>query len=223
MTVVKICGVTRLEDGLAAAEAGADLLGFNFYSGSARCVSLQHAGDLIRRLREELGAASPRMVGVFVNEPVERILDIVHGAGLDFVQLSGDEPPSAVTALDQLAFKAIRAPDLRALRRRVERYAKLGPDDSAAPRILVDGYHPGAYGGTGQRADWDAVAKLVGSTSNLMLAGGLKPDNVAQAVRHVLPWGVDAASGVESEPGIKDPDAMRAFISAAKLAVPSID
>jgi phosphoribosylanthranilate isomerase len=105
----------------------------------------------------------------------------------------------------------------------VARYARLGPDDSAAPRILVDAYDPEAYGGTGQRADWDAVARLAGSTGNLMLAGGLKPDNVAQAVRHVLPWGVDAASGVESEPGIKDPDAMRAFVSAAKTAVPIID
>ncbi len=214
MTVVKICGITNLDDALCAIEAGADLLGFIFYPKSPRAVTL----DLARAIIADIRARAPqaqraRYVGVFVNEAPAHISQMMDVAGLDYAQLSGDESPADLAAIGCRAYKAIRAWD----------------DDSAAfiparaadgflPDLLLDAHHPTRYGGTGQRAD-ASVAMHLARRCRLLLAGGLTPDNVADAIRMIRPWGVDVASGVEAQPGKKDHAKVRAFIIAAKAAL----
>lgn len=202
---VKVCGVTRLEDARGAWEAGADALGLNFYARSPRCVDVATAA-LLARTRPPLGA----VVGVFVNASPDDIRVKVRECGLTAVQLHGDEPPGACSGYGVPVIKALRVQ---------------GPDDVARARtylgvgdvagLLLDGAAPG-YGGGGVGFDWSLVAGLSGHGVPVLVAGGLKPSNVAEAVRATRPYGVDVASGVESAPGIKDMDAVRAFVRAAK-------
>jgi phosphoribosylanthranilate isomerase len=209
MTRVKICGITRLEDALAATELGADLLGFNFYSGSKRHIGM----EAYRRISAELNRQkiTALKVGVFVNAALEEIEATLANCGLDLAQLSGDEPASLLAALGEKAFKAIRPRGrdeaLIATRRMKMR--------TTPPVLLVDAHQAGAFGGTGQTADWETAAELAREYP-LLLAGGLTPENVSQAVRRVRPWGVDVASGVEKAPGIKDRAKMAAFIRFVK-------
>lgn len=219
MTKVKICGVRTAENALAVADAGADLIGLNFYPKSPRYLTVERASEIARQLRAAFGDTGPTLVGVFVNASAEHVRDVVERVGLDFAQLSGDESFNTLSDLDGIAFKAIHPADVAAARADVERLAAAFPQGSAAPSILLDAYNPKLYGGTGETAS-ESIARVVKSAApRMMLAGGLNPDNVAERVRRIKPWGVDVASGVETKtPGIKDVGLARAFIQAVRTA-----
>ncbi len=205
---IKICGIIALDDALAAADAGANLLGFNFYPSSPRYIEPQACARLVAALRSRgIGVTT---VGVFVNASPAEIAAILDACGLDLAQLHGDEPPEALTDLAGRAFKAIRPVTLAESQALAAAYARRTP-----PALLVDACHPGLYGGSGQAADWDLTTELA-ATCPILLAGGLRADNVAAAVARVRPWGVDVASGVESSPGRKDPRKMAEFVRAAR-------
>lgn len=206
---VKICGVRALDEALAAVDAGADMLGFNFYPPSPRYVEPSTCADLIAVLHRR--GLSVTTVGVFVNAPVKAITAILDECSLDLAQLSGDEPPALVEALGARAFKAVRPQTTEAARAALDRY----PRRATPPALLIDTAHRGAYGGTGQTGNW-ALARWLATRAPIMLAGGLHPENVTGALRQVRPWGVDVASGVESEPGRKDPAKIVAFVRAVR-------
>lgn len=196
----KVCGVTSVRDAMAAVACGADAVGLVFHAPSPRYVEPEQAA--------RIAASLPRRtwrVGVFVDTPVEEMTRMVEGVGLDFLQLSGDEPPSVCGSLPRHAFKALRisrdatVPEALSL---AERY----PDCT----LLVDAAREGMYGGTGHRASWTAAAALA-RRHRLFLAGGLTPDNLERALEIVRPWAVDVSSGVEIEPGVKDHAKLRAF------------
>ncbi|MDE2776461.1 MAG: phosphoribosylanthranilate isomerase [Chloroflexota bacterium] len=219
MTYIKICGLRTAENALAVARAGADMLGLNFYPKSPRYLAPEAASEIVRRLREALGDGCPAMVGVFVNESADDTRDIVEQVGLDFAQLSGDESIATLRALGGIAFKAIRPADVAAARAEVGRFTKGVTPNSKAPSILLDAFNPKLYGGTGETAGESIALAVKTETPRLMLAGGLNPENVAERVRRVSPWGVDVASGVEAgTPGIKDEGKARAFIEAVRAA-----
>lgn len=207
---IKICGLTRLDDALAAAEAGADMLGFNFYPGSARYISPQACAELVRGLRT--CKVPTTTVGVFVNLPPGEVASTLEMCGLHLAQLHGDEPPSDLELLRRRAFKAIRPTGLAEAKASARLYAAMGP---LAPALLVDAHTRGMYGGTGTQADWTIASELAREVP-LLLAGGLTPDNVAEAITSVSPWGVDVASGVENAPGCKDRHKMTAFIECVR-------
>lgn len=211
MTKIKICGITRLEDALSAIDAGADLLGFNFHPPSPRSLLPEKCAEITHVLRKDFPQVT--LVGVFVNLPVEQVKAIFVQCGLDLAQLHGDEPAEMLAALNGRAFKAFRG-----IPANQNMYADYTINRcGVAPLMLVDAMVQGLYGGSGVAADWAAAAKLARELP-LLLAGGLKPENVAAAVRQVQPWGVDTASGVESAPGIKDPTKLRAFVQAVRKA-----
>lgn len=216
---VKICGITTYEDALACAQAGADLLGFNFYKPSPRYITPEAALAICDPLRGVLGDDCPQLVGVFVNEAVGTISIITNQVGLDAAQLSGDESDDMLKELRGIAYKAIRPPNKALALDDAAYYGAHIPAKAALPSLLLDAHHPNLYGGTGEQAS-DAVALAVKATTpRLMLAGGLNPSNVAARVKAVQPWGVDVASGVEDgEPGVKAIDKVQAFIQAARQA-----
>lgn len=208
MTRVKICGNTRLEDARQAVEAGADLLGFIFYPKSPRKISIGEARAISRVLR---GRAI--LVGVFVNEPIEAVEATLAEAELDLAQLHGEETLATVAAFGGTAFKAMKR--ARVAGASAEEYAGAGPTDPNWPQLLLDADHATLYGGTGQRAD-EGLAATLARQHRLLLAGGLNPENVAAAIAAVQPWGVDVASGVEAEPGIKDHARVSRFVAQAR-------
>jgi phosphoribosylanthranilate isomerase len=215
---VKICGVTTLEDARYAAELGADMLGFNFYRKSPRYITPQDARTICAALRSDFGDRCPLLVGVFVNELVSTVAEFIEKAGLHAAQLSGDESVEMLTELRGKAFKSIRPMNREQALDDVRYYAPRFPVDERFPSLLLDAYHPELYGGTGEQAADDVIAAVKELAPRLMLAGGLTPENVAERVRAVQPWGVDIASGVEPEgqPGVKDAAKVRAFIEAAR-------
>jgi phosphoribosylanthranilate isomerase len=203
MTKVKICGLKTLPDALAAIDAGADYLGFNFYPKSMRFIGMDTCAEItsvLKRKHPEI-----KLVGVFVNSPIDEIENILEICPLDLAQLHGDETIEMVNALDGRVFKAFRG-----VPQSINGFARENP-----PALLVDASVNGAYGGTGVTADWSAAAELAKQYS-LLLAGGLTPENVTDAVRQVRPWGVDVASGVEAAPGEKDAAKMSAFVQAVR-------
>jgi phosphoribosylanthranilate isomerase len=202
---VKICGVTRVEDARMAWAAGADALGLNFYPRSPRYVTPETAAALART-RPALGS----VVGVFVNESADVIRARVRDSGLTAVQLHGDEPPEACAGFGVPVIKALRVKGLEDVEK-ARTYVGVG--DVAA--LLLDGAAPG-YGGGGVGFDWSLVARLADAGVPVLVAGGLHPGNVQEAVRATRPYGVDVASGVEVSPGIKNADAVRAFVRAVK-------
>jgi phosphoribosylanthranilate isomerase len=210
--VVKICGMRSTESALAAARAGADLLGFNFAPVSKRRVEVALAKEAIATVRE---VATPAMVGVFVDQALTEIAEVARACRLDAVQLSGAESVAAcreVAAETGLpVFKAVRLAGLQALDE-AARYAGAG----GVAALLVDAPVAGAWGGTGQSWDWGRAAPLA-RRFPVLLAGGLQPDNVGAAVAAVNPWGVDVASGVESA-GWTDPARVVDFIAVARAA-----
>jgi phosphoribosylanthranilate isomerase len=202
MTRVKICGVTRLADALHAVRAGADAIGLNFYPRSPRCVSVEVAADIAAAL-----PASVCAVGIFVDAGRDHIADVAARVGLGAIQFHGDEPPALCAGWHCKTIKAVRVDGPQALATATA---------YAVDYVLADAHVTGQRGGTGQRVplEW-----LVGVPSDrLILAGGLTPDTVAEAVRAVRPAAVDVASGVESAPGIKDPKKVERFIANARTA-----
>lgn len=201
MTIVKICGIKTLPDALTAIEAGADYLGFNFYPKSVRFTEKSACAEITSVLKRE--HPQIKLVGVFVNSSVEEIKDILQTCHLDLAQLHGDETPETFAQLAPHAFRAFRGiPESNA-----------GYERDEPPFMLIDAAVKGVYGGSGVTADWAAAAELA-KQYPLLLAGGLTPENVADAVRQVQPWGVDVASGVESAPGEKDAGKMKAYVRA---------
>jgi len=212
---VKICGIRRPEWARAAADAGADFIGLVF-AESPRRVTLEQAAAVVRALPRGV-----EPVGVFVDEPAEAVRGIAERVGLETVQLHGDEPPGMLADLEGLkvikVFRVGGEADAEAARAWREAAERLGAQPYA---YLVDArVEGGPKGGTGRPADWDLAARLaLEGVEPLILSGGLSSDNVAEAIRHVRPWGVDASSGLETAPGRKDPDKIRAFIEAARAA-----
>ncbi len=203
---LKICGMTNSDDALAAIDAGADYLGFNFYPKSPRYISPKACAHIISNLRSPVTT-----VGIFVNADPADVAAVLDDCGLDLAQLHGDETPEHLTALWGRAFKAFRGAadgvDYAA-------FARISP---GYPSLLIDAHMPNAYGGTGRTADWEA-ARSIAAQFPIFLAGGLTPENVANAVERVNPWGVDVASGVEAAPRRKDYRKMKAFVRAARGA-----
>jgi phosphoribosylanthranilate isomerase len=206
---VKICGITNLDDAHAAIEAGADLLGFNFYAKSSRYLAPEKAREIATQIRSN--GQRPLLVGVFVNSPLEDVRSILEIARIDLAQLHGDEPVNILEQLHGRGFKALRPASEEEAHIDAEWFAPHGPN---APVLLIDAYRKDQYGGTGHVADWSVATKLA-QQYPILLAGGLTPDNVAAAIRQVKPWGVDVASGVECAPGKKDVDKMRLFVERA--------
>lgn len=229
MTRVKICGLTTFEDARHAVLSGANYLGFIFYPPSPRAVSIETAAAIARALRAD-AATRPRLaqpdpvllVGVFVNEDPVTIDKTLRLCGLDLAQLSGEELPAAVTGADSpitgRAYKALRPQTGPEARTMTPAYSAPTPAD--APTLLLDAYHPALRGGTGETADWHLASQLRELTPRLMLAGGLTPDSVDDAIRQVQPFAVDVASGVEMSRGRKDPVKVERFITAAQGALP---
>jgi phosphoribosylanthranilate isomerase len=211
--IVKICGIRSLEEALAALEAGADLLGFNFYPPSPRWLSPVECARIQAGLAGR-GFAG-RGVGIFVNTPPLEVFDILDQCELSLAQLSGDEPPEDLELLQGKAYKAIRPRTAAEARSLAEQYTAQPGANPATPALLVDAYHPGQYGGVGQVGDWD-VAAMLAPDYPVLLAGGLRPENVARALADIHPWGVDVASGVETTPGRKDPAKVAAFVQAVR-------
>jgi phosphoribosylanthranilate isomerase len=210
---IKICGITTLADALACAQAGADLLGFNFYPPSPRYLTPEDCAPIAAVLRKQY----PQLIlaGVFVNETGDSIRQIMEQCQLDLIQCSGDETPGMLQKYGPASFKALRPAGWNDLRAAAGTY----PARTLPPAFLIDAYRPGEFGGTGQTADWSLAASLAARLP-ILLAGGLNPENVAAAVRQVRPWGLDVASGVETEarPASKDADKVKAFITAALAA-----
>lgn len=212
MTKIKICGIKTLNDALAAIEAGADYLGFNFYPKSVRFIEKSACAEITSVLKRE--HPQIKLVGVFVNSTVDEIKDILQTCHLDLAQLHGDETPEMLSALNGKAFKAIRLSSSESVAPSV--FVRESATESVYnPVLLIDASVKGVYGGSGITADWTAAAELA-KKYPLLLAGGLTPENVAEAVSRVKPWGVDVASGVESAPGEKDAGKMSAFVKTVK-------
>lgn len=203
--IVKICGLTNEADALAAAHAGADALGFVFYESSPRRVSIEQAGEIVRRL-----PAPVVKVGVFVNAPEELVLRAISECGLNLLQFHGDEPPEYCSQFGIMSMKAFRIRDAASLEA-----VALYPTDA----WLLDAYSPDVVGGTGATFNWELARTVQGRGRPIFLAGGLTAENVAAAIRQVQPYGVDVSSGVEASPGKKDHQRVEAFIRAAKGAV----
>jgi phosphoribosylanthranilate isomerase len=205
MIRVKICGLKRAEDAAVAVAAGAGALGFNFWKGTPRYIEPARAADIVADV-----PPSVLTVGVFVDEEPERVLEIAEQTGIMALQLHGSESPEYLERLGAyLKIKVLKVSE------------EFEPEEllrySSASLFLLEGFVPGMVGGTGRTFDW-SLAKQAKKYGKLILAGGLTPANVAEAVRRVQPWGVDVASGVESEPGRKDPRLIREFIQAAHAA-----
>jgi phosphoribosylanthranilate isomerase len=204
MVKVKICGNTNLDDTLAAVEAGADAVGFVFYPKSPRVVEPKTAAEIISRLPPFV---TP--VGVFVNEKLDTVRRIMEECRIPLAQLHGDESPQYCAELGHAVIKAVRVRDRRDLER-MTAYQVGG--------FVLDAFVEGVPGGTGVAIDWDLAgeAQMLGP---IILAGGLTPDNVVEAIRQARPYGVDVSSGVEKSPGKKDHAKVRAFIANAKSFV----
>lgn len=203
-TRVKICGITRVEDALAAAQAGADAIGLVFESKSPRYVDLKQAADIARALPPYI-----TVVGLFVDAAPETVHEALRRVGLDLLQFHGNETPEYCCAFPKPYVKAIRmTPDVH-LHAKERRYR-----DAAG--LLLDAHSPAAAGGTGETFDWGHIPADL--EKPLILAGGLTPVNVTEALRRVRPYAVDVSSGVESAKGIKDRNKIAAFIEAVRSA-----
>ena len=204
---VKICGIANLADAKAAVDLGADALGFNFYEKSVRNIAPADAYKIIRALPEKIEA-----VGVFVNWSPEAVIALARAVDLDTVQLHGDEPASTARAAAKFfnVTKALRVgKDFR--------LASLRPFQSSVRAFLFDACTKNQFGGTGHRTDW-TIARRAAKSHRIILAGGLTPENVAEAILYVRPYAVDVASGIESRPGKKDRAKLRQFFAEVSRA-----
>ena len=201
---VKICGIRRTADAIAAADAGADLIGLNFWPGTPRCVPIDRACEIADAVRERV-----EIVALFVDAPRDEVMKTAETIGTRTVQLHGSETAEFAESLGGL---------------RVIKAFRIGGEDDIeqltgfpAYACLLDARVEGMQGGTGRTIDWE-LARTAALGNRIVLAGGLTPDNVGEAVRQVEPWGVDTASGVENSPGEKDLEKVRLFVERAKSA-----
>jgi phosphoribosylanthranilate isomerase len=199
---VKICGNTSLADAQAAVEAGADMLGFIFCKASPRYVTVEKVADIARPLPPNVVK-----VGVFVNPTEELVTQAIAECGLNMLQFHGEESPEFCTQFGMMSMKAFRVRNGASLE---------ALTDYPTDAWLLDTYSPGQAGGTGKTFNWDLAVEAKKLGKPIFLAGGLTPENVAEAVARVNPFAVDVSSGVESAPGKKDHAKVRAFIQAAK-------
>ncbi len=204
MTRVKICGITRIEDALAAAHAGADAIGLVFAAASPRRVSVEQAAAITQVLPPFVTT-----VALFVDPTPSEVRAVLQLMRPDLLQFHGDEPPAFCAAFGIPYLKAVRVRPETDLLQYANVYA-------GARGLLLDAYHPSSPGGTGQRFDWDLIPPDL--PRPIILAGGLTPDNVAEAVRRVRPWAVDVSSGVEVDKGIKDAGRIARFIREVRNA-----
>ncbi len=205
-TRVKICGITSLADAQVAVQAGADALGFMFYDRSPRFIPTKTAAEISRAL-----PPFTLRVGVFVNPSAELVFRAIDECGLNLLQFHGDEPPAFCTQFGLMSMKAFRIRDAGSLK---------ALPDYPTDAWLLDAYASDVLGGTGEKFNWDLAREVPRLGKPVFLAGGLTPENVAEAVRKVNPFGVDVSSGVESAPGKKDHAKVRAFIKTAKASTP---
>ena len=225
MTRIKICGLQRLADAQVAAAAGVDYIGLVFVPGHRRCLDTATAAELAAQLRANTGHC-PQIVGLFVDQPLATVRQIIQAIPLDAAQLCGQESPDYCRQLRQAesvaVIKVLHIPD------------QAGDDDAAAAELLagletamrqyqeagclitLDRLVAGLPGGTGQSFDWNIAAQLSRQGHQFLLAGGLTPANVAAAIAQVQPWGVDVSSGVETA-GLKDPAKIQAFVAKARF------
>ncbi len=215
MTKFKICGLRDADNALVAADAGADFLGFNFVPGVRRRIPVHDARAAIGELRERCDRTTPRVVGLFADQPADEVNQTIEACGLDLVQLCGQESRDYMGLIRAPVIKMVRVRDEDGLEEAVARTMR-DADALVADGHMVhlEGYVPGAKGGTGHTFDW-RVAATVAERHDIVLAGGLDPDNVRRAIDAVSPWVVDVSSGVETD-GIKDPTKIRAFAAAVK-------
>lgn len=211
---VKICGITSIDDARAAISAGADMLGFNFYRPSPRYIEPQAAGEIINAIRSKAGGKDPSvsMVGVFVNESIENVSRISDEAGLDGIQLHGEETAEYCRRLKELSPQKFLIKAFAAK-------ANDGFEDTGgypADAIMIDAFDEKLRGGTGRVADWSFARKMVQLAPRVFLAGGLSPENVAEAIASVRPYGVDVCSAVEAAPGRKSAERMKQFVGAVR-------
>ncbi len=202
MVKVKVCGITNPEDARFAVEAGADVLGLVF-AESPRQVSVEQAREVVAALPDGV-----LKVGVFVNAEPKEVLRIASEVGLDYAQLHGDESPEVVAAVRKGGLKVVKA-------LRVRDAGSLVIEGYEADLFLLDAYSARARGGTGTRFDWE-LAKSLKGRGNILVSGGLTPENVREAIRFFEPYGVDASSSLEEAPGKKNRERVRRFVSAAK-------
>ena len=215
-TTVKICGVRNLDDALVAAQAAADYVGMVFVPGRRRRIEPEAARVISDGLRAG-DLKGPKSVGLFGDQPLDEVLDTIAAAGLNYVQLCGDEPLDYCRAVLERAgvIKVLHvanddSPDAIAeVANRIDAFA------AAGCTVTLDSEVVGLHGGTGQSFDWSIAAQLAASGRRFLLAGGLTPANVAEAVAVVRPWGVDVSSGVETD-GVKDPDKIKQFVANAR-------
>lgn len=203
-TRVKICGITREQDAIAAVDCGADALGFVFYGPSPRCVGIEQAAAIVRRLPPFVTT-----VALFVNAEPGLIARVIDEVGVDLLQFHGQESPEECARHGRPWMRAVAmAPDTDP--------AALLARFGAGRGLLLDAYRPGVPGGTGETFDWDRIPAAL--APRIVLAGGLAPENVGEAVRRVRPYAVDVSGGVEAEKGVKDPARIRAFIEEVRRA-----
>lgn len=216
---IKICGLTSVEDAQVVARAGADAIGLNFYPPSPRCVAREVAQAIVKTL-----PAAVVKVGLFVNPEAAVACRVFDDLGLDLLQLHGDERPEFLSELGDRPVMKVFRPGSAGLEPIAEYLAECGRRGCLPRLVLLDAFQPGAYGGTGQLADWPAALQYrnEGLRPPLVLAGGLTPENVARAIRATGVAAVDTASGVESAPGRKDPAAVAAFVRAAMDALAEV-
>jgi phosphoribosylanthranilate isomerase len=206
-TRVKICGITSIADGLAAAEAGAEMIGLMFYDQSPRFITPAQGAAINRALPPFV-----MRVGVFVNPDEEQVTRAIGECGLSLLQFHGEETSEFCTQFGLMSVKAQRMRDAESL---------ITLENYHTDALLLDTYSPGSLGGTGATFNWDLAVEAQKLGKPIFLAGGLTPENVADAVRKVRPFAVDVSSGVESAPGKKDPAKVRAFIQAVRNVEPT--
>ena len=223
MTHTKICGIQCTEDALVASEAGADFIGLVFVPERRRRLEAPTAAEIVNELRT-LVPHPPRAVGLFADQPVEDVAEVISGCSLDMVQLCGQESAdycrqvTSRTGAEVIKVLHIPASEtVETVRASNGIHARIGPYLEGGCRVTLDRLVEGLQGGTGQSFDWQVAAELSRQGYQFLLAGGLTPDNVAEAVQQVHPWGVDVSTGVETD-GRKDEDKIRTFIRNAQAS-----
>lgn len=217
MTLIKMCGLRDTDSAVSASRVGADFLGFVFVTGARRSLSIKVARDIVSQYRQTVGLYGPKLVGLFANQPISELEDVVQDVGLDMVQLCGEEMPEYLEKISVPVIKQIKVRDEMDKREvatetliEVENVTRMGH------MVSLDRYHPGVRGGTGLSFDWNIAAE-VASSAKFILSGGLTPENVRHAIEVVNPMGVDVSSGIEVE-GIKNSKKIEDFAQAVRRA-----